>query len=411
MAFTLDMCGCRTASTGSGVVVLGERLDWADTEFLTFAEHPDAVDGQTYAIHLQDGRGWERVPMQYDRTANTLTRAGGSLSMQADGSLSTTPLNLSGNAYVTVVARSADQATYTQLQAMVAAAQASAADADGDATASAASAAAAAASAAAADPTPRILRAGDTMTGALNLKRVTVASHATAADIWSAGNEIDFTGTVTITNFPAAPAAGASRRLFCAGACAFTNNANIAVQGAANFTAAAGDIVTIDAITTTTFRATIQKASGAAVYVAPPGWQVITSGSFGTATSLVLTSLPQNFTALMVDGAGVSHNNAGGVALQVACSVNNGSAYGANAEIVATYAGAGAKDFILLFERYTADRGAITCTAATPPTSPDAAVGTVAGVKTAHTGGCNAIKFTAGGNNFDAGTYVLLGRL
>jgi hypothetical protein len=106
-----------------------------------------------------------------------------------------------------------------------------------------------------------------TFTGfAVNTVRATVASHATTADIWSAaGNEIDFTGTETITDFPDAPVAGASRILHCAGACTFTNNANISVEGAANYTAAAGDIVTVHAITTSTFRVTIKKADGTAV--------------------------------------------------------------------------------------------------------------------------------------------------
>jgi len=104
------------------------------------------------------------------------------------------------------------------------------------------------------------------MTGAINTSRATVASAATTADIWSAaGNEIDFTGTATVTDFPDAPQAGASRILHCAAACTFTNNANIAVQGGANYTAAAGDIVTIHAITTSTFRAEIEKADGTAV--------------------------------------------------------------------------------------------------------------------------------------------------
>ena len=43
----------------------------------------------------------------------------------------------------------------------------------------------------------------------LNLSRTTVASHATAADIWTvAGNQIDFTGVATVTAFPNAPQGG-----------------------------------------------------------------------------------------------------------------------------------------------------------------------------------------------------------
>ncbi len=107
---------------------------------------------------------------------------------------------------------------------------------------------------------------GGSLTSALNVAKATVASAATTADIWgAAGNLIDFTGTATVTAFPAAPQAGAERRLLCAAACSFTNSANLIVQGAANYTAAAGDIITVTAITTTQFRLTIEKASGAAV--------------------------------------------------------------------------------------------------------------------------------------------------
>ena len=43
----------------------------------------------------------------------------------------------------------------------------------------------------------------------LDLARTTVASHATTANIWTvAGNQIDFTGTATVTAFPNAPQGG-----------------------------------------------------------------------------------------------------------------------------------------------------------------------------------------------------------
>lgn len=95
----------------------------------------------------------------------------------------------------------------------------------------------------------------NTFTGAQNTARATVAAHATTADIWSAaGNEIDFTGTATITDFPDAPQAGASRILHIASTPTFTNNANITIHGGANYTAAAGDTATIHALTVSTFK-------------------------------------------------------------------------------------------------------------------------------------------------------------
>lgn len=98
----------------------------------------------------------------------------------------------------------------------------------------------------------------------INTSRFTVASAATTADIWASpgGNEVDFTGSATVTDFPNAPRAGASRILHCAGAVVFTNNATLFVMGAANFTAAAGDIVWVHAITVSTFRLVILKADG-----------------------------------------------------------------------------------------------------------------------------------------------------
>ena len=90
----------------------------------------------------------------------------------------------------------------------------------------------------------------------------TVASDPTASAIWAAtADVINFTGTATITNFPAATQAGMVRKLICAGACTFTNNANISVQGNATYIASAGDIVEITAITTTTFRLTVHQAA------------------------------------------------------------------------------------------------------------------------------------------------------
>lgn len=115
-----------------------------------------------------------------------------------------------------------------------------------------------------------VVKSGDSLTGPLNTLRATVASAATTADIWSAlGNEIDFTGIATVTNFPAAPQAGAHRILHCAGACTFTQNANIAVQGAVTYVATAGDIVHIHAITTTTFKAFVQKTNGYPTVIPP----------------------------------------------------------------------------------------------------------------------------------------------
>ena len=81
-------------------------------------------------------------------------------------------------------------------------------------------------------------------TTAINDTYTTVASAATP-DIWTAvGGVINYTGTVTATGFAAAPQAGASRTLVCAGAAVFTAGANMLIAGVAsgsNYTAAAND--------------------------------------------------------------------------------------------------------------------------------------------------------------------------
>ena len=98
----------------------------------------------------------------------------------------------------------------------------------------------------------------NTFTGFQNFSRATVASAATTSDIWNAlGNQIDFTGTATVTGFPAAPQAGAWRELICAGACSFTAGANMLISGygsGSTMTCSANDIVLVTAISTAQFR-------------------------------------------------------------------------------------------------------------------------------------------------------------
>lgn len=97
----------------------------------------------------------------------------------------------------------------------------------------------------------------------------TVASSATP-DIWTGtGTQIDFTGsTGPVTGFAAAPRAGIWRVLVCASTPSFTHGANLLLPGSANYTAAAGDIIVVYALSTTQFRLNIFKADGTAVVVA-----------------------------------------------------------------------------------------------------------------------------------------------
>ncbi len=109
---------------------------------------------------------------------------------------------------------------------------------------------------------------GGSLTSAINTARATVASAATTADIWgAAGNQIDWTGTVTCTGFPAAPQAGAERVLICAAAAPFTAGANMLIDGVASggtVTCAVNDQVIVRAVSTTQFKLSRVRYDGAA---------------------------------------------------------------------------------------------------------------------------------------------------
>lgn len=109
---------------------------------------------------------------------------------------------------------------------------------------------------------------GGSLTSAINTARATVASAATTADIWgAAGNQIDWTGTVTCTGFPAAPQAGAERVLICVGAAPFTAGANMLIDGVASgstVTCAANDQMIVRAVSTTQFKLSRVKYDGTA---------------------------------------------------------------------------------------------------------------------------------------------------
>jgi hypothetical protein len=182
------------------------------------------------------------------------------------------------------------------------------------------------------------------MTGALNTARATVTGHATDTPIWAAaGNEVAITGTPDITDFPDAPQAGASRVLYPAAGTIFRNNANIAVQGGVDYTAAAGDIVTIHAITTSTFRVTqepaamvqaivAQATAEAGTDTAPRLWTAervkqaiaalgtgITIGTpvSASGTSIDFTSIPSGTKQITVNISGLSTNGTNSILLQI----------------------------------------------------------------------------------------------
>ena len=105
------------------------------------------------------------------------------------------------------------------------------------------------------------------MIGGLNLARSTVASHASTADIWTASNQINWTGAVTTIAFPNAPQGGVERTLICAGACSFTAGSNMVIDGVNSgdsVTCSAGDQVIVKAISTTSYKLSRVKLDGTA---------------------------------------------------------------------------------------------------------------------------------------------------
>ena len=101
--------------------------------------------------------------------------------------------------------------------------------------------------------------------GIITPTRDSIVANATTTDLWSHSIIQDWTATPTITNFPAATAAGSQRTVYPAAGTIITHAGNISVQGNATYTVVAGDELTITAITTTTFYVTVKRKDGTAV--------------------------------------------------------------------------------------------------------------------------------------------------
>ena len=98
-----------------------------------------------------------------------------------------------------------------------------------------------------------------TMTGkSVNQAVHTEAAHATTSDIWTGGNTCLLSGSaVTFTDIANAPQAGAVRFVVANAAHIITDNANLEVDGSANYTCAANDVLMFTAKTTSAFRVNI----------------------------------------------------------------------------------------------------------------------------------------------------------
>jgi hypothetical protein len=97
-------------------------------------------------------------------------------------------------------------------------------------------------------------------TGALNTARGTVVMHATTMDLWAQPNIIDGTGSaVPITAIMNAPQPGATRTVYPPAGTIITQNAMFAVDGGASVTTDAGDGLTFEAVTVSTYKVHIAK--------------------------------------------------------------------------------------------------------------------------------------------------------
>jgi hypothetical protein len=124
-------------------------------------------------------------------------------------------------------------------------------------------------------------------------KRATVAANATTTPLWDSTAQVqDWTGAVTITNFPAAPRAGAWRVAYPEAGTILTDNANIDVQGDANYTTRAGDRLYIEALTTSTFKVFINTKNGNAVTSSTASQKIQPITASVAANALTLTLNP-----------------------------------------------------------------------------------------------------------------------
>lgn len=158
---------------------------------------------------------------------------------------------------------------------------------------------------------PFVPLAGGNLTGAVNSNQGSVAATATTTPLWVAanGNEQIWSNTPTITTFPNAPQAGASRVVYPAAGTIFTSAGSISVQGGSNYTVQTGDRVTIVAVTTTSFSVWVLPAAsiGQSGKVAILNYQ-LPSGSAGAGITSG-ASVNQVINTTQYDGIGVTVSN------------------------------------------------------------------------------------------------------
>ena len=134
-----------------------------------------------------------------------------------------------------------------------------------------------------------------------------VAAHATTTDPWNSRETILTGAAVTFTDIVDADYVGQVAWVYQNAAHTWTDGATFDVQGGANYTAAVGDWVRINAVTVSTFDVTVFKASGTAVKGMTLGTKVATTS--GTEFDW---TIPAGVTEIkvMLDGVSLSGTDA-----------------------------------------------------------------------------------------------------
>jgi len=171
-----------------------------------------------------------------------------------------------------------------------------------------------------------LLQNGFNLQGALNYKRSTIAATATTTPLWTQpnGNIQDWTGTPTITDFPAAPQAGAQREAYPAAGTIITNAGNISVQGNANYTITAGDRLVVTAVTTTTFYVAVFRKDGQPLAITSK-IQPITASVAANALTLTINPTSLDFRSAT---AGSGTVNTRTISSAISMTVSSGSTLG-----------------------------------------------------------------------------------
>ncbi len=150
------------------------------------------------------------------------------------------------------------------------------------------------------DTTPQYGAEMDTNGFAHNESEGTAVASAATTDIWATdGNNLHVTGnTGPITSFGTAPRVGAVRWITFDSTPTLTNSANLKLAGAADYTAAAGDIMRVYADTLTQFDCLIFKADGKAVIattIPANDLEFVSTAAITVATTLEINGLAAGF--------------------------------------------------------------------------------------------------------------------